>query len=307
MTTGVGSKYWQNVVGIGSTSPVTKQLQNVNCSIGRRGAHITKDGARGSRSMRDTTTADGPYTVGGGLAVQPADDEWDALLPFINGGTRSGAGTGGDPYLYPLADTLPAFYVAQEKIAKVPEWAGCKVNRAVIRSSAASPVLTCEMDVQGKTETLGNSGTFPAISGTLTTDQPFLHQQLVCTLNSVVVLVDDVVLTIDNMLGLDRFLNSQTRTDLPEHGRLITLDIANPFNATDVALYNIAVAGISGSLVYTNGSRVLTFSFANLKAPPDVIESAARGESMLRLKFVAYETASLKELVTSLVVATPTP
>lgn len=253
--------------------------------------------------MRDGTASDGPYTVGGGLVVQPSDDEWDELLQWITGGTRSGAGTGGSPYVYPLAETVVERYVAQEKIAKVPVWASCKVNRATIRSSAGSPVLTCEMDIQGKTETLGNSGTFPAISASLTSDQPFLHQQLVCTLNSVVVLVDDVVLTIDNMLGLDRFFNSQTRTDLPEHGRLITLSMANPFNATDVALYNIAVAGITGSLVYTNGSHVLTFSFANLKAPPEALEGAQRGEVMNRLNFVAYETGSTKELVTGLVMA----
>src|SRR5690349_19511421 len=104
MTTGVGAKYWEQIVGIGTANPVTKQLQSVNCSIGRRGVHITKDGARGSREMRDTTAGDGPYTVGGGLAIQAADDEWDTILPFITGGTRSGAGSGGDPYLYPLAD-----------------------------------------------------------------------------------------------------------------------------------------------------------------------------------------------------------
>lgn len=306
MTTGVGARYWEQIVGIGTANPVTKQLQNVNCSIGRRGTHITKDGARGSREMRDTTAGDGPYTVGGGLSVQPADDEWDTLLPLINGGTRSGTGAGGDPYLYPLADSLPEFYVTKELIAKVPTWAGCKVNRAVMRSSAGSPVLTCEMDVQGKTETLGAAASFPAISATLTTDQPFLHQQLVCTLNSVAVLVDDVVLTVDNMLNLDRFLNSQTRTNLPEQGRLITVEMSNPYNVTDVALYNIAVAGISGSLVYTNGSRVLTFSFTNLKAPPDIIESAVRGEAINRLRFVAYGNTVLS-MVTSLVVATPTP
>lgn len=302
MTTGVGAKYWQHVVGIGATSTVDKQLQNVNCGIGKRATHITKDGARGTRDMRDGTVVAGPYTVGGPLVLQPSDDELDALLPYINGGTRSGAGTGGSPYLYPLGDSLTEFYVAQEKIAKVPVWSGCKVNRATFRSSAGSPVLTLDIDIQGKDETLGNSGTFPAISASLTTDQPFLHQQLVCTLNSTVRLVDDVVLTIDNMLGLDRFLNSQIRTDLPEHGRIITLDMANPFNATDVALYDIAVTGISGSLVYTNGSRVLTFSFVNLKAPADVLEGAARGEVMNRLKFVAYGTATLS-MVTSLVVA----
>lgn len=296
MTTGVGAKYWQHVVGIGPTATVDKQLQNVNCSIGRKGMHVTKDGARGTRSARDTTVGDGPYTVGGQLVIQPSDDEWDKIFEWA-------LGTPAAANVYALAETVLERYIAQEKIAKVPVWNLCKVDKLTIASSAGSPVLTATLDILGKTETLGAAGTFPSISASLTSDQPFLHQQLVCTLNSVVVLVYDVVITVDNMLDGSRFLNSQTRTDIPETGRRITVSMANPFNATDVALYNIAVAGITGTLVYTNGSRVLTFSFANLKAPPDILEAAGRGEVMNRLNFVAYETSSLKELVTTLVQA----
>lgn len=294
MTT-VGAKYWEHVVGIGATDPVTKQLQNVNCGIGRRGVHVTKDGARGTRSPQSGTVGDGPYTVDGPLVIQPSDDEWDKIFEWA-------LGTAASANVYALAETVPERFITQEKIAKVFTWAGCKVNKLTIGSSAGSPVLTAGLEIMGKTEAIGNAGTFPAISGTLTTDQPFLHQQLVCTLNSVVVKVDDVVITVDNMLDGSRFLNSQTRTDIPEQGRRITLDLANPYNVDDVALYNIAVAGISGTLVYTNGSRVLTFSFVNLKAPPDVLEAAGRGEVMNRLKFVAYATGT-KELVTTLVQA----
>lgn len=302
MTT-VGAKYWQHVVGIGAASPVTKQLQNVNCAIGATGTHVQKDGARGTRSMRDTTVGDGPYTVDGPLIVQPSDDEWDEILQWALGGTRTGAGTGGSPYVYPLAEAVLERYIAQEKIAKVFEWAGCKVARMVIRSSAASPQLTCELQIMGKTESVGNAGTFPAISATLTSDQPFLHQQLVCTLGGTARKVDDVVIVVDNMLKGDRLLNSQTRTDIPEQGRLITLGMANPYNVDDIDLYNLAVAGIAGTMVYTNGSHVLSFSFANIKVPRSVLEGAQRGEVTHNLNFTAYETSSTKELVTSLVMA----
>jgi hypothetical protein len=293
-----GALYWEHIVGIGDAAPVTKQLQNVSCGIGRVGQHIPKEGARGTRSKHAGTVSDGPYAVGGPLAVQPAPDELAVLLPKILGGTPAGNN-------YPLAETLPEFVVTQDKKAKVLTWAGCKVNSARFSSSAASPQLVCELDIQGKTESVGNAGTFPAIGATLTVLQPFIMQQLVVTLDSITRQIDNWSLTVDNVLMLDRFLNSQTRTELPEQDRLVTVECDNPFTAADAALYNIAVAGFSGLFVFTNGARSLTFSTANLKAPPQVLEGAQRGEVMNRLRFTAYETGTpgttTKELVTTLV------
>ena len=301
--------YSQNV-GIGASGgAVTKRLQNVNCGIGKTGSIIQKDGARGTRSRHTGNCNTGPYTVGGPLIVQPSPDELRTLLPYILGGSETGSGTSGSPYSYALAETLSAARVSQDLRPNatgsdnmVFHWDGLKVNSAQFASSAGSQVLTLTMDMQGTTETINAS--WPSIANTLTTDKPFIHAQLVLTLNSTTRSVDNFAINIDNGLILDRLLNSMYRTELPEADRVITLECDNPFTAADVALYDIAVAGFAGTAVFTNGSSILTFTFANLKAPAEAIQRAQRGEAMNRLRFTAYETGTpgrtTKELVTTL-------
>lgn len=305
-----GSIYWSQVVGVGATGgAVTKQLQNVSCGIGKSGSIIGKDGARGTRSRHTGNPNTGPHAVGGPLSVQPSPDEWDALLPYILGGTRTGSGTSGSPWSYPLAETLPSMRVSQDlrlsgtgSDAMCFHWDGCKVNTARIGSSAGGQVLTLDMDIQGKTQTV--NATWPSIASTLTTDKPFIHGQLTLSLGGSSRQIDNFGITIDNALILDRFLNSLTRTELPESDRNITLECDNPFTIGDIALYEIAIAGIAGVATFTNGLSVLTFTFANLKAPPQIIEKAQRGEAMNKLAFMAYETgtpgSTTKELVTTL-------
>lgn len=300
-----GAIYWEAIVGVGAAGgAATKQLQNVNCGIGKTGQIINKEGARGSRSRHAGNATSGPYSVGGPLSVQPSPDELRVLLPYILGTAETGSGSSGSPYIYALANTLPDMVVVQEKIAKVFTWDGCKVNTARFSASAGSPTLTLDLDVQGKTEAIGNAASFPSIGSTLSVTQPWLFHNLVLTLNSSARVCDNFSLTIDNALMLDRFLNSVTRTDLPETDRTITLEVDNPYSVTDLALYDLAIAGIAGSAVFTNGTNILTFTFANLKAPAEVMEAAQRGEIMNKLRFTAYETgtpgSTTKELVTTM-------
>ncbi|MCI0358642.1 MAG: phage tail tube protein [Planctomycetaceae bacterium] len=305
-----GSIYWSQVVGVGPTGgAVTKQLQNVNCGIGKTGTIINKDGARGTRSKHAGNANTGPHTVGGPLSVLPTPDEWDTLLPYVLGGTRTGGGTAGSPWVYPLAEVLPSARFSQDlrlngtgADAMVFHWDGCKINTARISASAGGQLVTLDLDAQGKTQTVNNS--WPAIAATLTTDKPFIMGQLALSLAAVNRQIDDFSINIDNALILDRFLNSLTRTEIPEADRTISVECANPFTIADIALYEIAVAGIAGVATFTNGLSVLTFTFANLKAPPETIERAQRGEAMNRLRFTAYETGTpgttTKELVTTL-------
>lgn len=305
-----GPMYWSQIVGIGDAGgAATKQLQNVNCGIGKTGTIITKDGARGTRSRHAGNSTTGPYSVGGPLSVQPTPDELRKILPYILGTAETGSGTSGSPWTYALAETIPDAKISQDlrlngtgSDAMVFHWDGCKINTARFASSAGSQVLTLDLDVQGKTETVNS--TWPSIGTTLTVDKPWIHAQLVLTLASVAYAIDNFSLSIDNALILDRFLNSLTRTEIPESDRNITLEIDNPFAIGNIALYEIAVAGITGSAVFTNGSSILTFTFANLKAPPQTIEKAQRGEAMNKLQFTAYETgtsgSTTKELVTTL-------
>ena len=284
---------WAAQFGAGAANPVTSQFEFISCGIGKRGALVESPGCRGTRSHIHESVNEGPYTVGGAVVMEPRPDELDFWLPYILGGAES-------TDVFPLAETLPVAFVTIDKIAKVYTYDGMKVARAVFASSPAQN-LRLTMDLEGKTETPGNAGTFPAISSTLSVLQPYIHQQAVLTLVSTPYVLANVEVTINNSLILDRLLNSVTRTELPEADRIITVSCDNPFTATEAGLYDMALAGVAGTLKYTNGARSLLFTFANLKVPSRGPEIAGRNREIpLRLELQAFRsgvTDAPKELV----------
>ncbi len=269
-------------VGIGATSTVDQQLQFMSCGIGKNQTHLQDDAMRGYRGRPAVSTVEGTYTVGGNLDLEPRPDELVVLLPWILGGNASGT-------TFPLAETVPERYLTIDKGADIYTYAGCKVNRATFRSSAGNQKLTLSLDVQGTTETGGES--FPSIGATLTQLQPYLHHQLVATIGGTAYKLDNFELSIDNALMLDRFFNSQTRINLPEQDRLVTISADFPFRSDESSLYGIAVGGVAATWVYTNGAYSITFTTPKVTAPvePVVIQNR-NGEVVRRINFTARKT-----------------
>lgn len=279
---------WASQFGIGAANLVTERYEAVSCAVGKNVTHLETQGLRGSRSHIAENVSEGTHTVGGSVVLRPNVAALQNLLPRILGGMPSGNN-------YPLADVLPSFFLAVDKVGAPYLYDGCKVNKAIFRSSKGRQ-LELELDIQGKTET---STAFPALA--LSTGQPFTHQEAVLTISGASRQVDNIALTIDNGLILDRFFNSRSRTDLPESDRTVMLTCETPFTSAEVsALYNQSVTPLAGSLVYTNGTSVLTFSFAALQVPtrPPVIHGPR--EIMLPLQLVARRSGSTLEIVTSL-------
>lgn len=282
MTANMG---WARAVGIAASGAATKQFDFLNCGISKQGAHINEQGIRGSRSHVAEAVSDGPYIVGGPLSLIPRPDDLDDLLPWIMGSTFST-----DTII--IGDTLTDRDIDIDwGDIGVPRAEGCRVNSASFSSSAGGN-LRLDLDVQGKTWTPASAGTFPAISATLSNLQPYVHTQSVLTINSVARPINNVNLTINNNLILDRFQNSLTRTELPSADLNISLDLDMPFMDPHDDLWDMAVAGFAGSLVYTNGARSITFTFANLKAPAQAIEIARNSEMIHRLPLTAYRTSA---------------
>lgn len=273
-------------VGAAATAPSTKEFEFLSCAVAPIRQHIQSDGIRGVRGRQGEGVVDGVIAVGGPLVMEPRPDELDFWLPRIMGG-------GTNPN-YTLAETVPEFVLDVDKGGDIFRYSGMKVNTAQF-ASGMNRLLTLTMDLQGKTETGGI--TFPSISNTLTLLQPYIHHNLVVTLNSVTYVLDNVEVNINNALVLDRFLNSQTRTALPEGDRIITLAADFPFGDETDALYNLAVAGIPGSAVWTNGTVSLTFTFPKLQAPTSGPEIVSRGgEVMRRITFQARRSGSSDEM-----------
>lgn len=250
--------------------------------FGKRGTLVESNGLRGTRERFSTNVNLGTYTVGGRVPMDVRPDTIDFWAYRILGGEEAAD-------VFEPAEALPTFVVAADRGADVCTAAGCKVATAEF-SGQSGEDLRLEMDIEGLTETIGAAGSFPAISATLSVEQPFIFHQGVLTLGGSAYPFRRFRLTINNALVLDRFMNTQSRSALPEGDRIVTLQTDNPWTTTEkAALYDVAIAGLSATLVFTNGTNVLTFTFGNLKVavqPPTV--QGRELEIMLPLAFNAY-------------------
>lgn len=279
-------------VGTAASAPSDLQHAFLRCTVAKNAQHVLSDGIRGVRGRQSEEVVEGVYAVGGELTLEPRPDTLNWWLQQIMGGTPSGT-----PSVIALAETLPDFVLDVDKGADAMRYTGCKVNQATFRSSANQP-LQLSMDIQGKTE--DNTITFPSISASLSMLQPYMHHNIGTTgltIGGNNFKPDNVEIMIDNNLLLDRFLSSQTRTDLPEQDRTVTLTCDFPFTTDESTLYDIAVAGLAATLQYTMGGYSLLFTFPKLQAPtvgPTIDQRT--GELMRRISFVARRSGSTQEL-----------
>ena len=243
-------------VGQAASGAATREFDFLSCEFGKTQELLVSDGIRGTRSYFDNQAADGVLTVGGNLVLEPRPDDLDVLLPLILGGEEESDS-------FPLAETLPESDWTVDKVAQVYRYTACKVNTARLTGSTGQK-LQLALDLQGKTEV--EEASFPAIEATLSVKRPYIFYQGVLTLTTPREFSSFDFL-VDNALILDRHMNSQSRTALPESNRIITLTVQNPFTADELDLYNLGIAGIAGSLVFTNGPDTLTLSMTNLKRP----------------------------------------
>jgi len=270
-------------LGIDTANPVTKQFEFLwPLNFGKRGTLVESNGLRGTRERFRTGVNAGPYTVGGRVSTDVRPDTADSFWNWILGGTE-------DSDTFSPAETIPSLYVTIDRSADVATYAGCKVASADL-SGRSGEDLRLEMDLEGTTETLAAAGSFPSIASSLSVLQPYIFHQGVYQIGAANYEFDQFRITINNALILDRFMNTQYRTSLPEGDRIVTLQSNHPWTTTEkAALYDLAVAGLSARLYFTNGSHVMTIAFANLKAP--VQPPNVRGRELevnLPLNFTAY-------------------
>lgn len=256
-------------VKIGAT-----QLRFVSCTVKKQGTLIQSEGITGTRSHLDGSASKGTYTVGGQIVLEPRPEELAVLLPFI-------LGTGGV-----LTEALPDFSLTVNKVVGCYTYTGCKINTARFQSSAGQN-LRLTLDVQGLDREAAEWS-----AGTPTVQQPYVHHQCVLTLATSARKVKTIDLLINNALLLDNFNNSQSRTSIDEGDRIVTLTCETPFTADELDLCETKIAGIAGSLVYTNGLKSIGFTLPNLKAPDNDPDINDRTQGIpLSTEFQAYQSA----------------
>lgn len=240
--------------------------------------HLQTGGIRGSRQRRSHRVRIGTEQITGSIAMQPSKTELDWLLPYILYGSTSLGVTS-------LAEAVAEFQVMVDRVAKVFTYAGCRVGRATFAGSMGQP-LTLSLDIEGETESIGNAGTFPAI--TIDTGTMAIFSDLTLTLQSSARTVKSFQLVIDHMLDAGRYLNSVTRSEIPAQDLQVTLSCVVPYTPDNTDLLDQAVAGAAGTLAWTFDSSTYTWAFGNLKAPSESPGVAGKSEIDLTLNMEAF-------------------
>lgn len=281
-------------VGVNATSGSAADYEFIfqECSLGKSRGLLDPGGiGRGTRSRIGGAIALDVQRAGGQLVLNPTPDDLNELLPWILGTAESS-----DSFV--LAETLQLYGVDVHKGDDAYRYSSVAVSSAIFRSSVSNQFLELTLNLVGDVETSGI--TFPDIASTISTKRPYLHYQNTLTLDGTAQQHDQVEVVIDNAVQADFFENSDTITDVESGDRIITVSASFPFDATSDELYEVAVAGLTGAntLVYTDGTDTLTFTFNNLKAATEPLAIPRRpGEVRLGKLFQAYQTGTTKELV----------
>jgi hypothetical protein len=277
-------------LGISASNPVDAAFDYISSSLKKTMTHMSHDGIHGKRSEQSERVREGTYSVSGSITMEPCPEELALLLPWILGTNASGT-------TFALAETIQTRYITEDKVGKVMTYAGCAVNRAVFSASQGGK-MTLQLEIVGTTETVGDAGSFPSLTNTLT--QPFMFHDTVSTLNSNAEAIKAFTLTINNNL-IVTFNNSQTATNIVAGPRTVELDLTTPYSSSEIDLYDMGVGGVPAVLALTNGNYSLTFTAAKWQVPEETPENSGKGsELVLPLRGICRRSSTTQELVTVL-------
>ncbi|WP_397570661.1 phage tail tube protein [Schlesneria sp. T3-172] len=285
-----------NIANTTAFSSSSSRLEFVSCDLAETIPIEQDDGLRGTRTRAAERLAQGNIAVGGSIVLEPTPVELETIMPFIMG-TASSSGT------YALADTLPFLYLLVDYTTKVNTFT-TKVSRATFSASPGRK-LQLKLDLVGTVMTIGNAGTFASASipAMDLTARPWMMYDLGSgvTINSLTYSIDRFELIIDNMID-PTYMQGQTATDLEPADRIITLGMQTKFTSTEVVLQTDtrAKTGRAASLAFTNGSNILTMTFAQLVAMAESVKIPGRSKLRLPLNYQCYGLSTTKELVVTL-------
>lgn len=269
-----------------SNPPTTTFEYQGGLNFGKRGSVMETGGTRGTRSHVVERTRNGIYTVGGTVNLQPGPAELDILLPLIAGGTKSANNI-------PITETLPYFYVGVERLAQQYLYDGCKVASATFSGSTGN-FLNLALAIEGKTETPGAITGLSASVPSLAT--PYVFHDAALTIGGTTYQFKEFSYTHDNGLILDRFMNSVTRTDIPEGDRHVSVSLSAPFTSDTIGLYDTGATSAAVVITLTNGTLFFKITMPAVQFPAIPPDMPGRNELLLPLNGVARKTGTTLEV-----------
>lgn len=273
--------------GIGSTSTITTQLEYLTFGLGKHNTVLETAGIRGTHAHPVERTRAGTYTISGPISMHLGPADIDAWFPFVFGNAKS-------VNTYNLAEAQTPFFVGFDDGIKYWVYNSCKVDRMTLRAQQGG-LLEADFDVEGLTETLNTGGTFPALSPT--TAAPYVLMDAALTIGGTAYQFRQFETVVDWRLKKDRFMNSVSRTDLPEMDRIITVNLSLPFTSDTIGLYDANQANAAVVATFTNGAHALTLTYAAVQFPTEPPERPGREEILLPYNGIARKTGSTLELV----------
>jgi hypothetical protein len=276
-------------LGMGAASPVTEFYDFLSEGLALTEEIVDGSGIVGSRSRPKERARQGIRRVTGSLNMQPSPVELNTLLPWVLGGVKDGA-----TFEIPLTETLPEKFITIDRVQKVFTYNGCKASRMTVRGAQGQPVQFT-FDVEGKDETVAAAGSFPGTWALDLTAGPYMFHEAVISVAGTPYNYREFELTLDNGLDGERFLNSQTRTEIMAHDRLVTVSLTGPYGDNS-ATYGLAVLGVAVLITLTNGIYRLIFSMPAVQFPRQSPTVEGRSEIFLPLNGVARKSGASAEL-----------
>lgn len=272
-------------LGIGAASPVDVRLNFQSASLKAMEERNWRGGIRGRISRDVTLVNDGLVRVDGDIVLNPTVAEFAAVAPWMLGATPTGTA-------YPLGTTLAEKYVAVDLVEKVVEYSGLKVVEWRLSGSTGS-ALQLTLVLAGKNYTVGNAGTMPSLSFDSTTRIPE-HFNCVGIVNGVTVQFSAIELVCRNISDLERFLNSQTRTDIALQDREITVSLSPPWGG-NAALFDLSSAGVAVSATWTVGNTSIAAAMPKVVFDPVLPDVPGKTELFLPLRGTAFSNGTAND------------
>jgi hypothetical protein len=255
---------------------------------------LPNTGIRGTRSEHSIRTRYAPKTVSGTITLEPSPLDLDLWLSRILGAAESSDS-------FALAETLPAFGIMIDRVAKVYSYSDCYVNKATFSGSQGGKIQLV-LDIIGTDFSVGNAGTFPALTlGVLPANQPYAFTDGVFTLAGSARVTKSFELVIDNKLE-SRVSNSLTVTSITPQDRIVSLKTVHPYTSAETDLLGQALYGATGSIALTpiggGMSGVLTtFTFGRLQVEDENPVVPGKTAIEMTLNMIARMTGTTRELV----------
>lgn len=270
-----------------SASAAEWELEFLSCDVSSERELIRNEGLRGTRLHPVSRVRQGRLMCGGVLEFEPTYSDMRPGSGFGILRHMIGDEAGVGPYTYSVSDTQPdVFQFIVDKVAKVITYLGARTSRVTFRSSAGQP-LSCSWEIEALSESVGAAASFASL--TIPNVPPFVWHDAVVTLNGTGYQCMDWEMTLDWALKTDRWVNSQTRTDLPSMDCTVTTRFTVPYTSDTTGLYDLftesseVATGVAGSVAFTKSSTSVTFAWTGLLFPMQKIVVPGRDEIVMSL------------------------